>query len=211
MHQVTGLISSWKGVWLIYVTDFHAFILYNAQVLHWDQLGASAIFVGPAYNILSSPGIPLSYLMDLTTECDNYRKKFTTAEFAVLNWSVVGNFNYYCVFAVVQSFQVVETVNEEYFTIYAEWWHCVLWELKVDTLLLHFVVWKFVFAHLQKCVICINVVVVTNGSSSSGAHNSSSYSYFAVVLIILTLFLYLWEWQKVRWAEAVAEDEETNK
>jgi len=33
-----------------------------------DQLGASAIFAGPAYNILSAPEIPLSYMMDLTTD-----------------------------------------------------------------------------------------------------------------------------------------------
>jgi len=56
----------------------------------------------------------------------------------------------------------------------------------------------------------INVVVTTGSSSGGGSHNTSSYSYFAVVLIIHTLFLYLREWQKVRWTEAVAEDEGTN-
>jgi hypothetical protein len=33
-----------------------------------DQLGTSAIFAGPAYNILSPSEIPLSYVMELITD-----------------------------------------------------------------------------------------------------------------------------------------------
>ena len=91
----------------------------------------------------------------------------------------------------------------------------VVWGLKVDTLLFHFICLKvYNCTPSGVCDMWINFVVVSTGSSSGGgarsSSSSSSYSYFAVVLIIHTLFLYLWEWQKVRWTEAVAEDEETN-
>jgi len=50
-----------------------------------------AIFAGPAYNILYPPEIPLSYVMELTTDVTFVGNNLQQQNLQL--WNVVGNFN----------------------------------------------------------------------------------------------------------------------